>query len=76
MILTLRVLLSHWRHAPLQLGLLVLGLALATALWSAVQAINSEARASYSRAVEQLGVVATQRRLPLRRRRRRRRRGA
>ncbi|KUP92671.1 FtsX-like permease family protein [Tritonibacter horizontis] len=55
MILTLRVLLSHWRHAPLQLGLLILGLALATALWSAVQAINSEARASYSRAVEQLG---------------------
>lgn len=47
--------LSHWRRAPLQLFLLVAGLALATALWSAVQAINAEARASYARAVEQLG---------------------
>ena len=49
--------LSHWRRAPLQLLLLIAGLALATALWSAVQAINSEARASYARAVEQLGAA-------------------
>ena len=36
-------LLSHWRARPLQLAMLVLGLSLATALWSAVQAINGEA---------------------------------
>ncbi len=43
-------LLSYWRKAPGQLFALIFGLALATALWSAVQAINSEARASYDRA--------------------------
>jgi len=43
-------LLSHWRRRPLQLVTLVLGLSLATALWSGVQAINAEARASYARA--------------------------
>jgi putative ABC transport system permease protein len=51
----LLALLSHWRWHPLQLATLVAGLALATALWSAVQAINSEARASYDRAAGQLG---------------------
>ncbi|MEL6266844.1 MAG: ABC transporter permease, partial [Pseudomonadota bacterium] len=35
---------------------LLLGLALATALWSAVQAINSEARASYDEAAGALGL--------------------
>ncbi len=48
-------LLSHWRSKPLQLAMLLLGLALATALWSAVQAINGEARASYARAAAVLG---------------------
>ena len=43
-------LLSHWRRHPGQAATLVLGLALATALWTGVQAINSEARASYDRA--------------------------
>ncbi|OCP36212.1 FtsX-like permease family protein [Ensifer sp. LC163] len=43
-------LLSHWRRRPLQFGALLSGLALATALWSGVQAINAEARASYARA--------------------------
>ena len=43
-------LMSHWRRQPAQLITLVLGLALATGLWSAVQAINSEARASYAEA--------------------------
>lgn len=47
-------LLSHWRRQPLQLATLVLGLALATGLWSAVQAINGQARASYAQASEQL----------------------
>jgi putative ABC transport system permease protein len=49
------VLLSHWRRKPLQLAMLIMGLALATALWSAVQAINGEARASYARASAVLG---------------------
>ena len=47
-------LLSHWRRRPLQLATLVLGLSLATALWSGVQAINAEARASYARAASVL----------------------
>ncbi|TJW23729.1 MAG: ABC transporter permease, partial [Mesorhizobium sp.] len=46
----LTALLSHWRRRPVQLAMLLLGLSLATALWSAVQAINGEARASYDRA--------------------------
>ncbi|RXT25452.1 ABC transporter permease [Rhizobium leguminosarum] len=47
-------LLSHWRRRPLQLLTLVMGIALATALWSGVQAINAEARASYARAASVL----------------------
>ena len=46
---------SHWRRNPLQLFTLVAGLALATALWSGVQAINGEARASYDAAAQTLG---------------------
>ena len=51
----LAVLLSHWRRHKLQFAMLMLGLALATALWSAVQAINGEARASYARAAAVVG---------------------
>jgi putative ABC transport system permease protein len=51
----LGALMSHWRRHPLQLAMLVLGLALATALWSGVQAINAEARAAYARAASTLG---------------------
>ncbi|WP_455272893.1 ABC transporter permease [Rhizobium herbae] len=47
-------LLSHWRRRPLQLLTLVIGIALATGLWSGVQAINAEARASYARATSVL----------------------
>ncbi|MBY5568688.1 ABC transporter permease [Rhizobium leguminosarum] len=47
-------LLSHWRRRPLQLLTLLTGVALATALWSGVQAINAEARASYARAASVL----------------------
>ncbi|OWK23032.1 hypothetical protein AJ87_40090 [Rhizobium yanglingense] len=47
-------LVSHWRRRPLQLVTLILGLSLATALWSGVQAINAEARASYARAASVL----------------------
>ena len=56
MILTcLQTLLSHWRRRPGQAATLILGLALATALWSGVQAINAEARQSYDRAAEAIG---------------------
>ena len=48
-------LISHWRRKPLQLLTLLVGLALATALWSGVQAINAEARASYANAAQSLG---------------------
>ncbi|MGR3465124.1 FtsX-like permease family protein [Limimaricola sp.] len=51
----LRALLSHWVRAPLQLFTLIAGLALATGLWSGVQAINAEARASYDAAAATLG---------------------
>ena len=48
-------LLSHWWRNPLQLFTLLAGLALATALWSGVQAVNAEARASYDAAAATLG---------------------
>ena len=51
----LLALLSHWRCNPLQLFAFLAGLALATALWSGVQAINAEARASYDAAAATLG---------------------
>ncbi len=51
----LSALWGHWRRNPLQLFTLLAGLALATALWSGVQAINAEARASYDQAAETLG---------------------
>jgi len=38
---TLSALLGHWFRNPLQLFTLLSGLALATALWSCVQAINA-----------------------------------
>ncbi|MCE0504197.1 ABC transporter permease [Roseivivax sp. GX 12232] len=57
----LSALFAHWRRHPLQLAALLLGLALATALWSGVQAINAEARASYDRAAETLGQGALDR---------------
>ncbi|WP_316013483.1 FtsX-like permease family protein [Roseobacter sp. HKCCA0434] len=51
----LSALLSHWRTRPFQLLTLVLGLTISTALWSGVQAINAEARASYAAAARSLG---------------------
>ena len=54
----LGAILSHWRRRPLQLATLVMGLALATALWTAVQALNAEARASYGGASTTLGQTA------------------
>jgi putative ABC transport system permease protein len=52
----IQALLSHWRRHKLQLVTLLIGIALATGLWSAVQAINAEARASYQRASDQLAL--------------------
>jgi putative ABC transport system permease protein len=54
MTIALFTLLSHWRLHPLQLALMILGLSLATALWSAVQAINGQARIAYSEAADSL----------------------
>ena len=55
---------SHWRRNRLQLLTLVLGLALATALWSGVQAINAEARASYDAAAATLAETRLDQLLP------------
>ncbi|MCP1366493.1 ABC transporter permease, partial [Halomonas sp. BBD48] len=41
---------SHYRRHPGQLAMLLLGLWVASALWSGVQAINASARDSYARA--------------------------
>ena len=49
---------SHWRRHWGQFLTLVAGLALATALWAGVQAINAEARASYARAAGQVDAAA------------------
>jgi len=51
----LAALLSHWRRQPGQFAALILGLALATALWTGVQTINAEARSSYADAAAVLG---------------------
>ncbi|GHF04085.1 ABC transporter permease [Aliiroseovarius zhejiangensis] len=51
----LSALMSHWRRNPVQIFAYLAGLALATALWSGVQAINAEARASYDAAETTLG---------------------
>ena len=48
-------LLSYWHKNPLQLFAYLSGVALATALWSGVQAINLEAKVSYKAAAETLG---------------------
>ena len=55
----LAVLLSHWRRHPMQLATLLIGLISATALWSGVQALNREARASYDRAAATFGGTRT-----------------
>ena len=50
MLTALATLLSHYRRHPGQLAMLLLGLWVAGALWSGVQAINASARDSYDRA--------------------------
>ncbi len=51
----LTALATHWFRNPLQLMTLLVGLALGTGLWSGVQAINAEARASYDAAAQTMG---------------------
>lgn len=51
----LSTLLSHWRRKPFQLLALLAGLAVATALWSGVQALNAQARGAYDQAAAVLG---------------------
>ncbi|HEY0220241.1 MAG TPA: ABC transporter permease [Afipia sp.] len=52
---TFKIFLSHWRWHPMQLAMLLIGLICATALWSGVQALNQQARASYDRAAAIFG---------------------
>ena len=51
----LATLLGHWRRHPMNFATLVIGLAIATALWSGVQALNIQARQSYDRAAAVFG---------------------
>jgi len=55
----LAVLLSHWRRHPMQFATLLIGLVSAIALWSGVQALNQQARASYDRAAAAFGGART-----------------
>ncbi len=45
---SLATLLAHWRRHPVNLATLLIGLAIATALWTGVQALNEHARKSYA----------------------------
>ncbi|HET6389790.1 ABC transporter permease [Hyphomicrobium sp.] len=59
-------LISHWRRHPANLATLLVGLAVATALWSGVQALNQQALRSYERATTALGIGDTKNLLPTR----------
>jgi putative ABC transport system permease protein len=54
----LLTLAAFWRRHPATLATLIVGLAMATALWSGVQALNAQARASYERAAQIFGAGA------------------
>ncbi|MFQ5623582.1 MAG: FtsX-like permease family protein [Paracoccaceae bacterium] len=62
----LHTLLSHWRRHRFQFATLFVGLAAATALWTGVQAINTEARSSYAKAERLLGSTRVETVVPLR----------
>ncbi|WP_166140927.1 FtsX-like permease family protein [Methylosinus sp. RM1] len=55
----LATLASHWRRRPGQFAALFVGLAIATALWSGVAALNDQARRSYDHAAGALGLGAS-----------------
>ena len=48
------VFVSYWLRKPWQLVALIVGLSIATAMWTGVQAINNEAKASYDTAASLL----------------------
>ncbi|WP_449433679.1 FtsX-like permease family protein [Pseudomonas putida] len=50
LMIALQALLSHWRRHRVQFFSIATGLWLATALWTGVQALNSQARSDYARA--------------------------
>lgn len=62
--LTLLALLSHWRRHPLQCVSILTGLWLATALWTGVQALNTQARADYARASAMLSAPSQSQLVP------------
>ena len=62
--ITLQALMSHWRRHRLQFFSIFTGLWLATALWTGVQALNSQARADYARASAVLASPAQAQLLP------------
>ncbi len=55
----LLALLSHWRRHPGNFAALFVGLALATALFAGVEALNAKARASYAEAASLLNEAQT-----------------
>ncbi|WP_020558761.1 ABC transporter permease [Thiofilum flexile] len=58
LLLSLKALLSHYWRYPWQALFLLVGLCAGVGLWSAVQVINSHARASYEQANQVLGTQA------------------
>lgn len=62
--ITLHALMSHWRRHRVQCFSIFTGLWLATALWTGVQALNTQARADYARASAVLASPAQAQLLP------------
>jgi putative ABC transport system permease protein len=60
LVYALLALLSHWRRHPGNFAALFVGLALATALFAGVEALNAKARASYAEAASLLNEASTQ----------------
>lgn len=56
--LTLNLFAAHYRHSPLQAAAILIGIVLAVTLFVAVQAINLNAKRSYTESTEQLSAQA------------------
>ncbi|MGI9876692.1 FtsX-like permease family protein [Vibrio chagasii] len=56
--LTLNLFTAHYRHSPLQAAAILIGIVLAVTLFVAVQAINLNAKRSYTESTEQLSAQA------------------
>ena len=50
--ISLKSSMKHWLRKPLQFFFLLVGLSLATALWSSIQLLNSQAKNSYESAIK------------------------